>query len=859
MGNRETVIQWFNQRVGKVAYSQGARLGPNSFDCSSAVHFALIAGGFIPPGTFIGNTDSLFGTLEAHGWNQVARNQVVRGDVFIWGVRGRSGGNAGHTGVFVENGWVIDCHGGGGITGVRNYDQTYSFMGGTPAAYYHHPSSSGKEPPKPVRTLTPQEKVAWNIWQVLSKKGYSKQSVAGILGNVEAECSMNPDTDQIGGGGGYGLVQWTSPNLGEAGRAYVQRLLKDAGIQGDYRNEVTQAQLIDHGMYHGQWIGRVVPTSPDEFKKTTDTNNAVFAFLKNFERAGVERLSVRQAGARRWLEFLSTYNPEDPNGEIKPEPKKETLKNAGELESIGIKNGKCFIKGWHFSSNKPKETIVVCNATNDKEILRQEVQLKKREDIKKKYPKVDDVEMCGFELEFALKSLDVIYIKGIRANAYESDTLIFPSVLSFEPATNVPVDHFADKNEKFFFEILDKNTVIYRGNKILNTLSWTNELMDVPTTEIVLPIELLHYFEGRKQMKLYINHKVFHGIAETHDADKKKERFSVKLNHIIKEFSFRQISTNLACKNRTMNDIYSTLDFRYSNEWHFDYLQRSALKVIDYVYSRQNKLDGLTKTCELTDDIFWRVGFNFGRKLEFGSFGDKKEYVLSTHSEAPIRIIEEPTITHDYSNVVNALTVYGEKSDSGMSSMSLRDVYVDTLAQKKGFPIKVIRHGINNERGYDYMNLSKIASNNDVEYTVIDEESVAVESHTVIEETATFNDLAPFAIDSEKISDEDRAKATRGAYEATIKRLIQNRRKYQMNVKTTELPNDVNVGDRIRLACDNSLLISDDCTPEMKRILQEDDWFYITKIAYDFDKNGVETNGVTLEKWLRIDREQVKR
>ena len=34
-------------------------------------------------------------------------------------------------------------------------------------------------------------------------------------------------------------------------------------------------------------------------------------------------------------------------------------------------------------------------------------------------------------------------------------------------------------------------------------------------------------------------------------------------------------------------------------------------KRIDYVYSRQNKLEALTKTCELTDDIWWRVGFNF--------------------------------------------------------------------------------------------------------------------------------------------------------------------------------------------------------------------------------------------------------
>lgn len=96
-------------------------------------------------------------------------------------------------------------------------------------------------------------------------------------------------------------------------------------------------------------------------------------------------------------------------------------------------------------------------------------------------------------------------------------------------------------------------------------------------------------------------------------------------------------------------------------------------------------------------------------------------------------------------------TVYGEKSDSGMSSMSLREVYLEPHTQIKGFPVRVLRKGINNERGYDYINLAKIASNNNVEYTVIDEQSVRDESNISIEASYSFNDLAPFAVNDKKL------------------------------------------------------------------------------------------------------------
>ncbi|WP_207871924.1 hypothetical protein DOK78_002554 [Enterococcus sp. DIV2402] len=108
MGDINKMIQWFKDREGKVTYSMTNRLGPNSYDCSSAVYLSLIAGGFLPSGTGIGNTDSLY-SLEGTLLTPISRSQVKRGDIFVAGVKGGSGGSGGHTGVFLDNATIIHC------------------------------------------------------------------------------------------------------------------------------------------------------------------------------------------------------------------------------------------------------------------------------------------------------------------------------------------------------------------------------------------------------------------------------------------------------------------------------------------------------------------------------------------------------------------------------------------------------------------------------------------------------------------------------------------------------------------------------------------------------------------------------
>lgn len=192
--------------------------------------------------------------------------------------------------------------------------------------------SGGNDGDVPPELTTEKEKNAWAVWQFLKSKGYSEQASAGILGNMDQESGIMPDIDEGGGGPGYGLVQWTSPIAGESGRAYVQRLLGQAGISGDYRNITTQLKLLDWHMHNGQYIpSAAYPYSVSEFKALTDIGTATMAFEANFERPAVthpERISM----AQYWYNLLKDLKPSKPTW---MNPVRSTYTITQEWDQIG--------------------------------------------------------------------------------------------------------------------------------------------------------------------------------------------------------------------------------------------------------------------------------------------------------------------------------------------------------------------------------------------------------------------------------------------------------------------------------------------------------------------------------------------
>lgn len=303
-----------------------------------------------------------------------------------------------------------------------------------------------------------------------------------------------------------------------------------------------------------------------------------------------------------------------------------------------------------------------------------------------------------------------------------------------------------------YIEILTFDGAIQNRLKLSlsDSIDIDEELMAVPTTSLTLPAE---YYEvcanGLKRMRIYFNGNVYDGIIFGVNTNKEDETIEVTLTHLASSWDFRCVPTNKAVKALAIPDIYQDKDFIYDDSWTFEFDDTAKEETIDYVYSRQGKLEAITQTIELTQDLWWRIPLNKSKVFQIGVFGEDSGYFLSTKkaSKKGIQIISEPSITEDYSNVINLATVYSDESDGGVTSLSLREVYNDKSLQDEKFPVIIIDNHINNEREYDYANYPKVAPNTQLEYAVMDTESIALESGYLREGSFAFNDLSPFSIE----------------------------------------------------------------------------------------------------------------
>jgi hypothetical protein len=148
----ERAIEWFYDRMNRGAnydmnnrYEIGDYLDLNgdgrvTGDCSSAVMYAMRWAGAPDWGAL--NTDSMHAWLVAQGFRVVSEGRgkifnAQRGDIFIWGQIGHSGGAAGHTGIFVNENDIIHLNYGYDRISVDNYnnilyvndgDNTYEYL-----------------------------------------------------------------------------------------------------------------------------------------------------------------------------------------------------------------------------------------------------------------------------------------------------------------------------------------------------------------------------------------------------------------------------------------------------------------------------------------------------------------------------------------------------------------------------------------------------------------------------------------------------------------------------------------------------------------------------------------------------------
>lgn len=900
--NMNTVISNMRAMKGKVTYSMlGSRTGADgTADCSGSVYTSLNKAG---ANLSLGNTDSLFVDLPKIGFKKINKPYKY-GDIFIFGVKGQSSGANGHTGIFLSADQIIHCNFAANGISIDNFQKVWEYDYKPPLSVYRLQTSETK----PTKDADKQENTSANMDNCgeLEEYSYIGQRLC-VKGWHYASPTTNSSDDSggssSGGGSEGGFSDGDLVNSGyRMSNENINSLLKYAR-QRDIMPSfmITQMFFESHwgdpntslvGSVDNNWSGISEPFTPPKgitvtrgtqraeggyyvhFKNLDDYfNTFVFIlseenglyhtqgkktlseYVKGLFKVGGANANYAASGYEHYLTNMQAcYNAIKAQNPGKLEKIDELLSSINKIQM------KASSKTNKIEKAKAHEVIEIYNAITDKRLITIPVELKKREDIKERFEEVEGIEWCGIDICIFGEYSDPFYLKFVRIDTNGTRYELCLRALFFpHSSSRANIGHDFSLDRGFLIECINKNGKTQYINDILSGISWTIEPNEIPSCSLIVPIHEVDKFDGHMDVRIIIFGKMFDGIVRQIDLDHINNTANIQLDHKIAEWEYRQIPNNYTVKNETIPSIFCQSPFLYSTDWYVDCDGSAQKQKVNYAFSRQSHLEALNKVVELTDSIWWRVGCRYDRYLEIGAFGTKKQYIVSVNgsTERHLQIIGDIKVIKAFDGVFNVATVYGEKSDSSQASLTLREAYLAQQQQKhditKGFPIVILNPTTNKEQKNYYTNITKIASNNSLEYAVLDEFGIHLEQGKLIEKTIGLNDLAPFEENGKEISDEERAKQARIAYDVAVRRLKMARRCEEITVEVGVLPNDVNVLDKIYFDYTGIVQLFDGCSRYCKKFYEASSDFYITKIETTFDENLNETNKLTLRKELKRD------
>lgn len=270
------------------------------------------------PSLSLGNAENWYG--HADGYTRGKTPKL--GAVLCWrkGQAGVSSDGAGHVAIVEQindDGSIVTSESGWGASSTfwrttRSNDgnwgasSAYVFQG-----FIYNPidfEGTGLPDVEPITgnrflTQAEMENNARYIWNYLGSRGWSINAVAGMLGNMQTESTINPgiweNLNEGNTSGGFGLVQWT-PATKLIGWANTQHI--------DYTEMDTQLERIEYELANNiqYYPTSSYPETFAEFKVSTkDPYYLGMAFLANYERPAVANQPKRGTQAQKWYEFLS--------------------------------------------------------------------------------------------------------------------------------------------------------------------------------------------------------------------------------------------------------------------------------------------------------------------------------------------------------------------------------------------------------------------------------------------------------------------------------------------------------------------------------------------------------------------------
>lgn len=167
---------------------------------------------------------------------------------------------------------------------------------------------------------------ALDITTLFSRLGWTRTSIAGMLGNMHRESGVNPgiwqNLDEGNMSGGFGLVQWTPATN------YIDWAIEQGyTTYSEYGELVPQVNRIEYEFNNGlqYYPTSDFPMTASEYKKSSKRADYLAeVFLMNYERAGVAALEERKAWAIYYYNLIigSPSNPPDftnPNNPVIPD------------------------------------------------------------------------------------------------------------------------------------------------------------------------------------------------------------------------------------------------------------------------------------------------------------------------------------------------------------------------------------------------------------------------------------------------------------------------------------------------------------------------------------------------------------
>nr|DAR64115.1 MAG TPA: peptidoglycan hydrolase [Caudoviricetes sp.] len=177
----EKGVAWMQARKGRVSYSMDFRDGPDSYDCSSSMYYALRSAGASSAGWAV-NTEYQHAWLIENGYELISENtswDAKRGDIFIWGRKGASAGAGGHTGMFIDSDNIIHCNYAYDGISINDHDERW-YYAGQPYYYIYRLTNANAQP---AEKKLGWQKDATGFWYARANGTYPKDEFEYIEEN----------------------------------------------------------------------------------------------------------------------------------------------------------------------------------------------------------------------------------------------------------------------------------------------------------------------------------------------------------------------------------------------------------------------------------------------------------------------------------------------------------------------------------------------------------------------------------------------------------------------------------------------------------------------------------------------------